>query len=148
MKAIVIFILFCAAIGWFAGFLQYNSIMPSSVEKQHDEIVSYIKNEIKKCKSGSNKFLNDLKTCPATPQKIISAILVIHKDSLNPFTFNENILPKKSPGLFRENKSNNKDDDRGFINLNYLDSELIIKSCFRKPCSKDENRKINSIIVR
>ena len=66
----------------------------------------------------------------------------------NPFTFNENILPKKSPGLFRENKSNNKDDDRGFINLNYLDSELIIKSCFRKPCIKDENRKINSFIVR
>mgnify|MGYP001428367056 FL=1 len=148
MKAIVIFILFCAAIGWFAGFLQYNSIMPSSVEKQHDEIVSYIKNEIKKCKSGSNKFLNDLKTCPATPQKIISAILVIHKDSLNPFTFNENILPKKSPGLFRENKSNNKDDDRGFINLNYLDSELIIKSCFRKPCSKEENRLQDIIEVK
>ena len=122
--------------------------MPSSVEKQHDEIVSYIKNEIKKCKSGSNKFLNDLKTCPATPQKIISAILVIHKDSLNPFTFNENILPKKSPGLFRENKSNNKDDDRGFINLNYLDSELIIKSCFRKPCSKEENRLQDIIEVK
>ena len=55
MKAIVIFIVFCAAIGWFAGSLQYNGIMPSFVVDQHDEIVSYIKNENEKKHEYSKK---------------------------------------------------------------------------------------------
>ena len=148
MKAILIFIGFCFIIGISAAILQDKAIKPSYVQKQHDEVVIFVKNEITKCKSGSNKFLNNLKNCPPTPQKIISGLLIIHKGNTNPFTFNENILPEKSPELFRVNKNNNRDGDLGFINLNYLDSELIIKSCFRNPCSKDENRKINSIIVR
>ena len=104
----------------------------------HAQTVKYISAEIQKCKSGENKFMSNNQDCPATALKAINGAVATMTDK-NPFD------PAKLS--IRTSNSNTNDEDVGYISLSASGSDIIIKSCIKKPCNKEANRKTSTVSI-
>ena len=147
-KPLIIFIIALPIFGIVSGIVLFNfgeTTKSYAVETKYNEIVQYTKDEIKKCKSGEINYMNGLQNCHPTAEKTIEGLFEVYKDMPNPFTFNENNLPDIGPKILRDSGSNISDRDLGFINLSSSGENIIFSVCFEKPCSKEENRKTNTV---
>ena len=48
----------------------------------------------------------------------------------------------------RPSSSNTKDEDVGYVSLSSSGSNIIIKSCNKTPCKKEENRKQSTVSIK
>ena len=142
--------------GWFFFEALPGASNRSIVKNIYAEIVKYSEDEIKKCNTGSDTYMDDLK-CPAEPKKIIEKLLETYPKSYNPFTFNENalkggsqykegILPAKY--ILKNNIDISKDSNIGFININFTDQNIVFEQCFDKPCKDSLNQSKSSLKIR
>jgi len=110
----------------------------NAAKTMHAQTVKYISAEIQKCKSGENKFMSNNQDCPATALKAINGAVATMTDK-NPFD------PAKLS--IRTSNSNTNDEDVGYISLSSSGSDIIIKSCIKKPCNKEANRKTSTVSI-
>ena len=145
MKWIIIIIVF-GIVGGIVAFNFMEGAKSEFVKNTYNQTVQYTKDEIKKCKSGESNYMNGLQNCHPTAEKTIEGLFEVY-DMSNPFTFNENNLPDRGPKILRDSGSNISDRDLGFINLSSSGENIIFSVCFKKPCSKEENRKTNTVSI-
>ncbi len=116
-----------------------NSAKKNATKTMHAQTIKYISAEIQKCKIGESKFMSNSQDCPATALKAINGAVATMTD-VNPF--------ESEKLSIRLSNSNTTDEDVGFINLSASGSNIIIKTCIKTPCKKEENRLQDSIEVK
>ena len=104
----------------------------------HANTVKYISEEIQKCKLGDKKFMVTL-DCPATADKAIYGA-VETGENINPYDLRHKAV--------RISRSSTNDEDVGYISLSTSGSNIIIKTCHRKPCSNENNRRSDIIEIK
>ena len=116
-----------------------NSTKSSATKSYHENTVKLIEDALKECKSGGTKYLNYTQSCPVTPENIISAILKT-KQAINIFDYDRD--------LYLRSSNNTLDKDVGSIHLSSLGSDVVVKSCNKKSCSKEENRQSSTVSIK
>jgi len=119
-------------------FTSPDTSQESVVKYIHANTVKYISEEIQKCKLGDKKFMVTL-DCPATADKAIYGAVDTNED-INPYDLRHKAV--------RFSRSNKNDEDMGYISLSKSGSDIIIKSCHRKPCSNEYNRRSDTIEIK
>ena len=125
----------------FASFFFFTSPDNSKVNVAkyiHGNTVKYISEEIQKCKLGDKKFMVTL-DCPATADKAIYGAVDTNED-INPYDLRHKAV--------RISRSSTNDEDVGYISLSISGSNVIIKTCYRKPCSNENNRRSDIIEIK
>ena len=111
----------------------------AAAKTMYAQTVKYISAEIQKCKLGESKFMSNNQDCPATALKAINGAVATMTD-VNPFD-----AAKLS---VRSSNSNTNDEDVGYVSLSVSGSNIIIKTCIKTPCRKEENRLQGSIGIK
>ena len=115
-----------------------NSNKISETKDSYSDTIEIIKTEIEKCASGEAKFMASNEDCPVTGAKIVNGLLVMFQDyPKNPFDDFKKAI--------RNSDSNNDDKDLGYISVSTTESKVIVKTCIKTPCKKEENRLQDSI---
>jgi len=132
------FLIVPAFMGYFA-FRGYKGSSQTMVVKTiHAQTVKYISAEIQKCSLGESKFMGTNQDCPATALKAINGAVATMTD-VNPFDTAKNSV--------RQSDSNNNDVDVGYVSLSASGSDIIIKTCIKTPCKKEENRRQANVSI-
>ena len=122
----------------FQGFT--GSAKTSATKTIHAQTVKYISGELDKCNLNGTSIMNNTVMCSEiNSTNVIQAALNLLKDK-NPHNPN---FPKAA----RSSDSNTKDEDVGYVNLSSSGSNIIIKSCNKTPCKKEENRKQSTVNI-
>jgi len=126
------------------GIVAYNGMANASktaaTKTIYYQTIKYISNELEECKFGGTTVIMDGNiTCSDnTPTKTIT--LVVNK-TMDKNPYNTSAL------ALRASNSNTNDEDVGFINLSASGSIIIIKSCIKTSCSKEENRQTSTVSI-
>ena len=116
-----------------------KSAYTSAVKTIHAQTIKYISSELDKCRLGDATAMNGLLNCSEyNAETVMVAILKTSLDK-NPFNTTYNAV--------RSSSSNTKDEDVGYVSLSSSGSNIIIKSCNKTPCKKEENRLQDSIEI-
>ena len=106
----------------------------------HAQTVKYISGELNRCTKNETSIMNNTVMCSEiNSTNVIQASLNLLKDK-NPHNPD---FPKST----RSSDSNTKDEDVGYISLSSSGSNIIIKSCNKTPCKKEENRKRSTVSI-
>lgn len=117
-----------------------KSAYTSAVKTIHAQTIKYISSELDKCRLGDATAMNGLLNCSKyNAETVMVAILKTSLDK-NPFNTTYNAV--------RSSSSNTKDEDAGYISLSSSGSNIVIKSCNKTPCKKEENRKQSIVSVK
>ena len=111
----------------------------SATKTVHAMTVRYISTEIQKCKKGETAVMNGELNCSNYDNTSIIAALIKTRFDVNPH--NTTYIS------IRPSSSNTKDEDVGYVSLSSSGSNIIIKSCNKTPCKKEENRKQSTVSV-
>ena len=121
----------------FQGFT--GSAKTSATKTIHAQNVRDISRELEKCSLGDATAMNGLLSCSKySAETVIVAILKNIQDK-NPFNTTYNAV--------RSSSSNTNDEDVGYVSLSSSGSNIIIKSCNKTPCKKEENRKQSTVSI-
>ena len=108
----------------------------------HSQTLKYIKSESDKCGNGETLIMsNTLKCSDMNSKSLIQAAINILHDK-NPYH-----RLSDGPNAVRSSNSNTNDEDVGYVSLSASGSDIIIKSCHKKPCSKEENRQTSTVSI-
>jgi hypothetical protein len=111
----------------------------SATKTIHAQNVRYISRELEKCSLGDANAMKGLLNCSKyNAETVMVAILKTSLDK-NPFNTTYNAV--------RSSSSNTKDEDVGYVSLSSSGSNIIIKSCNKTPCKKEENRKQSTVSI-
>ena len=138
-----------------AGFFLYWSDWDSKRKHKiiitfvyHEETVNYIQEEIFKCSNDeSNIIMKGYLSCSEiTATKVVEST---HKTFNRPALsqFNPYVRPAEIKTL-RISTNNNTDEDVGYVNLSASGSNVVVKTCHKKPCKKSDNRQENTIEIK
>ena len=138
-----------------AGFFLYWSDWDSKrkvkiiiTKVYHKETVNYIQEEIFKCSNDeSNIIMKGYLSCSEiTATKVVEST---HKTFNRPALsqFNPYVRPAEIKTL-RISTNNNTDEDVGYVNLSASGSDVVVKSCHKKPCSNEINRRSDTIEIK
>ena len=106
----------------------------------HAQTVKYISGELNRCTQNETSIMNNTVMCSEiNSTNVIQAALNLLKDK-NPHNLD---FPKSA----RSSDSNTKDEDVGYVSLGSSGSNIIIKSCNKTPCKKEENRKQSTVSI-
>ena len=104
------------------------------------QTVRYISRELDKCRLGDDTAMKGLLNCSKyNAETVMVAILKTSLDK-NPFNTTYNAV--------RSSSSNTNDEDVGYVSLSSSGSNIIIKSCNKTPCKKEENRKQSTVSIK
>ena len=106
----------------------------------HAQTVKYISGELNRCTQNETSIMNNTLMCSEiNSTNVIQAALILLKDK-NPFDHVKNSV--------RQADSNTNDEDVGYVSLSSSGSNIIIKSCNKTPCKKEENRKQSTVSIK
>ena len=119
------------------------------VKGNHSKIVKFIEDEISKCKLGQDEFMSN-QICPATPKKVIEGTLFAGLSGKSKYP---SILVLYNPyndydAAIRTFENNNGDKFLGYTGLSISGSNIVVKSCHKTPCKKEENRQQSTISIK
>ncbi|MBC8298368.1 MAG: hypothetical protein H8E55_21580 [Pelagibacterales bacterium] len=136
----------------------FENARPWYVAKDFKRLAMIIKSEEKNCINGSKYLINELLLCDErTPEKIIKALIKtleinnsidssdIPNKKIIVYDNNTYFLDKKT---LRISKNNTSDEDVGYISLSASGSDIIIKTCIKKPCNKEANRQSSTVSIK
>ena len=113
----------------------------SATKTIHAQTVKYISGELNRCTQNETSIMNNTVMCSEiNSTNVIQAALNLLKDK-NPHNPD---FPKSA----RSSDSNTNDEDVGYVSLSSSGSNIIIKSCNKTPCKKEENRKQSTVSVK
>lgn len=121
----------------------YNSFTASAkasaTKSIQAEVIKFVNSELEKCRSGEKIIIFNKLTCSEkTNQAIVTAAVSALTVFKNPYITSEVAVTNGG--------NNTADSDVGYIRLIPSVKEIIVKSCFRTPCKKEQNR--NQHIVK
>ena len=120
-------------------YFAYPAAKVTVINVFHAQTVRYISRELKKCSLGDATAMQGLLNCSKyNAETVIVAILKTILDK-NPYNTTYNAV--------RSSSSNTNDEDVGYVSLSSSGSNIIIKSCNKTPCKKEENRLQDSIEI-
>jgi len=107
----------------------------------HAQTVKYISGELNKCNLNETSIMNNTVMCSEiNSTNIIQAAINLLTDK-NPHNLD-------FPKAIRSSGSNTNDEDVGYVNLSSSGPNVIIKSCNKTPCKKEENQQQNTVSVK
>jgi len=106
----------------------------------HAQTVKYISAETKICSLGEITAMDGNLTCSELNAANVVVAAVKTLTDKNPYSPKNNAV--------RISTSNTKDEDVGYINLSTSGSNVIVKSCHKKPCSNEINRRKNTTEIK
>ena len=139
---IILFLIIAAYLffGVFSPWYYGKSARVMATKTMHAQTIKYIKSEYNKCRIGETLIMNNTLECSDMDSKsLIQAVLNTMNDK-NPYHHTNNAV--------RYSNNNTSDEDVGFINLSESGSNIIIKTCTKTSCKKEENRLQTSIKVK
>ena len=120
-------------------YFAYPAAKVTVINVFHAQTVRYISRELEKCSLGDATAMQGLLNCSKyNAETVIVAILKTILDK-NPYNTTYNAV--------RSSSTNINDDDVGYVSLSSSGSNIIIKSCNKTPCKKEENRLQDSIEI-
>ncbi len=126
---------------WFSPWYYGKEARKNATRVIHGLTVKYIDVEIRKCSAGESSIMNNTLSCSnINPKDIIQATI----DTM----LEKNAWQYEKPvhnNAVRSSNSNTTDEDVGYVNLSVSGSNIIIKTCIKTPCKKEENRLQGSI---
>jgi len=135
----------------------FEKARPGYVAKDFKRLAMIIKSEERSCINGSKYLINELLLCDErTPEKIIKALiktLEINNSIDSSDIPNRKIIVYDNNTYFQDkktlriSKNNTSDEDVGFINLSASGSNIIIKTCIKTPCKKEENQQQSTVTI-
>ena len=139
----LLFIIFVPIILLGIGYIAYDGMAKSQMSydtnKIHEQVVKYMRTELKKCKLGKATAMDGLIKCSNyTADKTIKVVVGMMTD-VN--------IHNASDLAVRASNSNINDEDVGYISLSVSasGSDIIIKSCHRKPCNEEKYRRASKV---
>jgi hypothetical protein len=143
MSVYIILFLMIVAVLFFTVFSPWYYLKEARVgatKTIHAQTVKYISGELNRCTQNETSIMNNTLMCSEiNSTNVIQAALNLLKDK-NPHNPD---FPKST----RSSDSNTKDEDVGYVSLSSSGSNIIIKSCNKTPCKKEENRKQSTVSV-
>tara|TARA_B100000902_G_C26688011_1_gene611077 strand:+ start:52 stop:534 length:483 start_codon:yes stop_codon:yes gene_type:complete len=138
---LVLFIVIIVFFTWFSPWYYGKSARVMATKTIHAQTIKYIKSEYDKCRNGETLIMNNTLKCSDMDSKsLIQA-------ALNTMT-DKNPHHPDHPNAHRTSSSNTNDEDVGYVSLSASGSNIIIKTCIKTPCKKEENRLQTSIKVK
>ena len=107
----------------------------------YSKTFKYISEEIQGCALGKTTIMDGNLTCSE-----LSAANVVAATAKT-LTVDRNYYDVRNNAV-RISTSSTKDEDVGFVNLSASGSNVIVKFCHTKPCSKEENRLSKTIEIK
>ena len=117
-----------------------GSAKTAATKTIHAQNVRYISRELDKCRLGDVTAMKGLLNCSNYDNTSIIAALIKTRFDVNPH--NTTYIS------IRSSSSNTNDEDVGYVSLSSSGSNIIIKSCNKTPCKKEENRKQSSVSIK
>jgi len=138
MSFYIILFLFITAVLFFTVFSPWYYGKEARVmasKTNYAQTVRYISRELGKCRLDDKSIMDNTLMCSDMNSKsLILAFLNKHETYNNPYYYPDDI------NAFRSSDSNTNDDDVGYVSLSASGSNIIIKTCIKTPCRKEENR--------
>ena len=107
----------------------------------HSQTLKYIKSESDKCGNGETLIMsNTLKCSDMNSKSLIQATINVLHD--------KNPHHPDFPNAVRAFNGNTNNEDVGYISLSASGSNIIIKTCIKTPCSKEENRQSSTVSIK
>jgi hypothetical protein len=120
-------------------YFAYPAAKVTVINVFHAQTVRYISRELEKCSLGDATAMKGLLNCSKyNAETVMVAILKTSLDK-NPYNTTYNAV--------RSSSTNINDDDVGYVSLGSSGSNIIIKSCNKTPCKKEENRKQSTVSI-
>ena len=134
---VIIGILSAVGMVMFGG--QTEKAQQASTKSIQKQMVTYISVEMMNCSMGETKTMSDNLTCSGrTAASVVAAAVNAQKDEhKNPF--------QTEVSAITSGGNNTADTDAGFIRLSVSGTNIIVKSCNKKPCSTAGNKEEKSI---
>ena len=117
-----------------------KSAYTSAVKTIHAQTVKYISVELNKCRLGDATIMQGSLNCSKYSTETVIVAILKTTFGKNPFNTTYDVM--------RSSSSNTKDEDVGYVSLSSSGSNIIIKSCNKTPCKKEENRKQSTVSVK
>ena len=106
----------------------------------HAQTIEYISAEIQGCALGEITAMDGNLTCSKLNAANVAAAAAKTLTDKNPYSTKNNAV--------RISASNTKDEDVGYVNLSASGSDVVVKSCHKKPCSNENNRRSDTIEIK
>ena len=116
-----------------------KSAYTSAVKTVHAQTVKYISSELNKCMLGDATTMKGSLSCSEYSAETVIISILKNTQDKNPFNTTYNAV--------RSSSSNTRDEDVGYVSLSSSGSNIIIKSCNKTPCKKEENRKQSTVTI-
>ena len=133
---------------WWSDWDAKRKVKIIVTKAHHMQTVIYIQDEIFKCSNDeSNIIMKGYLSCSEiTATKVVEST---HKTFNHPTLrqFNIYLRPAEIKTL-RISTNNKTDEDVGYVNLSTSGSNVIVKSCHKKPCKKSDNRQESTIEIK
>ena len=98
----------------------------------HAQTIKYIKSEYDKCRNGETLIMSNTLKCSDMDSKSLIQATLNASPNNNPYHNTDNAV--------RSSNNNTTDEDVGYVSLSASGSDIIIKTCIKTPCKKEENR--------
>ena len=126
------------------GMVAYNGYTASAKKNAtktiHTQTIKYIKSEYDKCRNGETLIMNNTLKCSDMDSKSLIQATLNASPNNNPYHNTDNAV--------RSSNNNTTDEDVGYVSLSASGSNIIIKTCIKTPCKKEENRLQDSIGIK
>ena len=106
----------------------------------HAQTVKYISIAPFECSLGEITAMDGNLTCSELNAANVVVAAVKTLTDKNPYSIKNNAV--------RISTSNTKDEDVGYVNLSASGSDVVVKSCHKKPCSNENNRRSDTIEIK
>ena len=145
-KALLYIILFIFIGGgifffWFSPWYYGKEARKNATRVIHGLTVKYIDVEIRKCSAGESSIMKNTLNCLNINSKNIIQATIDTMTEKNPWQYEKPVYNN----AVRSSSSNTNDEDVGYVSLSASGSNIIIKTCIKTPCKKEENRLQDSI---
>ena len=109
----------------------------------HNSVVISITADLQACKIGDSSIMDGTRSCSGiTASNFIDAAI-----NFRLMPYNDRNAFDTSKWAIRKSDNNTKKEDLGYISLSASGSIIIIKSCIKTPCSKEENRQSRTVSI-
>ena len=120
-------------------FITTSSHKQDATRTIHSYTVKYIAAETMKCSLGETTAMNGNLICPElNAANVVDAAVKTLTDK-NPYS--------KKINAVRISTSNTEDEDVGYVNLSASGSDVVVKSCNKKPC-KEKYKISNTVSIK
>jgi len=139
-----LFIVIIVFFFWFSPWYYGKEARKKVTKIIHLQTLTYIDDETKKCSAGESSIMGNTLSCTNINSKNIIQATIDTMTDKNAWQHGKPV----HNNAVRSSNSNTNDEDVGYVSLSASGSNIIIKTCIKTPCKKEENRLQTSIKVK